>query len=356
MARTLNERTEHAATIVAAGEFRPRSFRRKRIAPGVSIVIAKRPGARTTETAAVRFDAREFTPDQARAWLARNGYTPRKFEAANPEPNAPAPATTPNVTLAGDNPIDISPERQEQLRARLAELRAEYPKLEQRWSELREAAIRAHGTAAWSEAKARLHEAFGALEVSASEQNRIRYLLMESEPSSSSPAQNVTTAGAEPNPRNFVELGRARELVVDTGRAYSWTIGDDWRVLTPSGAEHLAAGQGRLFIVPPPPDKRGTPAPEPTAAAETFERWHGFEPGKSLEIEVPLVEEFVTPLGKSRSIVYRSHKWDRKRKDYEHLFSRRLPPDVLIVGSVEAPRAVLVRGGEFRVTSRGLVD
>lgn len=55
-------------------------FRRLSIAPGVSLIQAKKGGK--TIVASVRLSAEEFSPDEAREWLAVHGYEQAAFEAA----------------------------------------------------------------------------------------------------------------------------------------------------------------------------------------------------------------------------------------------------------------------------------
>jgi hypothetical protein len=164
-----------------------------------------------------------------------------------------------------------------------------------------------------------------------------------------------TPPAAEPNPRALVQIGLARELQLDTRTGWKWSIADGWRVLVPAGAEQLAPGAGRIFIVPPPSSTSSAP-PEPSAAAATFAEWHGFDPRRVYAHDVPRCEEFGAPVGGALRIVYRSDKWDRKPIDYDHSFKASEPPAVSILGTAEAPRAILVRGGVFRTTARGLVD
>jgi len=164
------------------------------------------------------------------------------------------------------------------------------------------------------------------------------------------------------NPRGLVQLGGARQLDVTIAdgegkvRRYRWTLADDWRTLAPAGAEALPAGAGRLFLVPPPSSSSSEP-PADSAGVRTFVEWHQFEPREAFSADVPTVSEFSTRLGTARSIVYRSDKWQPGEPlDYEHEFKPSDPPCVFVIGNVEAPRSVLVRGGAFRVTARGLVD
>jgi hypothetical protein len=76
---------EHAARVTNPSIFRQNTFRRKKIAPGVSIIVAKRPGSNKMEVQSYRFDAKRFTPAQARSWLKENKVKAR-LEKARPAP------------------------------------------------------------------------------------------------------------------------------------------------------------------------------------------------------------------------------------------------------------------------------
>jgi len=64
-------RREHAARQLAPEGFV--RFARKRLAPGVSAILGI--DARgTSHVQSLRFDKEQFTPAEARAWLARHGF------------------------------------------------------------------------------------------------------------------------------------------------------------------------------------------------------------------------------------------------------------------------------------------
>lgn len=379
MTRRANQRTEHAARIAHPGEFRAGSYRRKHLGRGVSLVVAKRPGARKTEVQSIRFDASEFTPSQARQWLMRYGYTPQEFASANPNPCS----STSNASPANPRTVET-----ELVRSHLGTAAVE---LAHAWTHAdRVAAYKPTVVDA-------IREATSATSSAISEASRIAQLPSNPDAGADAPpavgdnahaavAVAVASAPDVPpesnpsaddvrrswedcvgvcygivpppaeNPRTLVQIGQARRLDLDTGIRYRWTIGDDWRVLVPSGAEQLAAGAGRLFLVPSTTESSATPPPPAGAGPRTFEEWHKFDARKQFTIDVPAVEEFRHKVGTGTTIVYRSDKWDKDRVDYEHAFSKRSPPEVFVIGSPESPRAVLVRGGEFRTTARGLVD
>jgi hypothetical protein len=60
---------EHAVRIADPGLFDKESFRRKEIAPGISIIVAKRKGKDATETQAYRFSRTSFSIQQVKKWV-----------------------------------------------------------------------------------------------------------------------------------------------------------------------------------------------------------------------------------------------------------------------------------------------
>ena len=60
---------EHSARIVEPGKFDPKSFRRKTVGKGISIIMGKLKGETTMTTQAYRFPKSSFTAAEAKAWL-----------------------------------------------------------------------------------------------------------------------------------------------------------------------------------------------------------------------------------------------------------------------------------------------
>jgi hypothetical protein len=56
-------------------------FRRGTLASGVSAIYGIKNGK--SEVQSVRFDAKKFTVEQAKAWLKKNNFSVRQFEAAS---------------------------------------------------------------------------------------------------------------------------------------------------------------------------------------------------------------------------------------------------------------------------------
>lgn len=73
---------EHSARVASPGSFVEGSFRRKKIASGVSIIIAKRKLSGAMEVQAYRFDTEKFTAAEAREWLKEHKVDYLVFEKA----------------------------------------------------------------------------------------------------------------------------------------------------------------------------------------------------------------------------------------------------------------------------------
>jgi len=79
--------SEHSARLRDPGDFQSNSFRRKEIAPGVSIVMGRLKGQQTMTAQSYRFDKERFTAAQAKAWLKEHDVKNVDFEAAKDNPN-----------------------------------------------------------------------------------------------------------------------------------------------------------------------------------------------------------------------------------------------------------------------------
>jgi hypothetical protein len=338
-----NPITEHSAQIAPPGSFDPSSFRSVDIHPrppdpatGVRMIVAKRPGIDTTEPQALHFSAAVWTQRRAKAWLRRNGFRWRKWGKADPQINT-TPAT-PNVCEATTNAAD--PTSTARLHVREAS------------AHLYEAA-KALGATNPAD--------LGGLILAAGVANKaIGDVIEKHKHNPPAPATPGTPAAAPapnpPAPRQLVQIGTARALELVSGRGYRWTVAERWLVLADPGAEKGSRGRLRLFIVAPKGKKQSTREPHKTAE-RTFETWHSFEPSRTWTMDIPLADEFTTPIGNARSITYRSDKWNHgSAVDYIHAFSKAQPPRVSAVGPADRPRALMLDGGRWRLTARGLVD
>jgi len=75
--------SEHSARLRDPGDFQSNSFRRKEIAPGVSIVMGRLKGQQTMTAQSYRFDKERFTAAQAKTWLKEHDVKNISFEKAS---------------------------------------------------------------------------------------------------------------------------------------------------------------------------------------------------------------------------------------------------------------------------------
>jgi len=403
--------TEYAAGIEPSESFDPSTFRSIDLAPGVRAIIARRPGRDTTETQAIRFAAQgphRFDKRGAQTWLRAHGYRwitwgqPTKnpddstarlhvTEAAAHLKEAgralEAPPANPCQPVQGNPPIDI-PEPPEHY--------AEPTRIRGAWREGYRAGLRGAllqdqaGTLipsdpklwhpwldGWARGRA-WRDHLVARGIAVPNDPELAGLILAAGVTSKAVGDAVDRHNAKgarttpatrarsgrgvapranpPQPRQLVQIGTARGLELTAGKGYRWTVGERWPVLADPGAEKGSRGRMRIFLVPPS-GRKATKHPPHATSERTFKTWHSFDPRKTYAMDVPLADEFTTQLGTASSITYRSDKWqDGSPIDYIHKFSRAQLPRVSAVGPAERPRAIMIDGGRFRLTARGIVD
>jgi hypothetical protein len=88
---------EHAARVKAPGSCVDKSFRRMNQGAGVSLILCKNKEGKM-EAQAYRFDKTKFTPEQAKAWLAKHNVKPISFEKSEDvKAKLPMKASKPEV-------------------------------------------------------------------------------------------------------------------------------------------------------------------------------------------------------------------------------------------------------------------
>lgn len=80
--------TEHSAHVRAKTGIDPKSIRRTEIKDGVSLLVGKVDGEENTTALTYRFDAKKFTPAEAKAWLKKNKIRILKFYPASDKDTA----------------------------------------------------------------------------------------------------------------------------------------------------------------------------------------------------------------------------------------------------------------------------
>jgi len=381
-----NPTTEYSAGIEPPEAFDPSTFRSKDLAPGVRAVIGKRPGKDTTETQSIRFDHYQFNKRTAQTWLRKHGYKWRTWGSPDRRTNAAPPPPTPNkCAREWRRPGTTNPSAAQRIRDARTHITEAAAHVQNAldailWLSMpaagpaialfmtlrrtKMALARASSYAADYAAQHPNPADLAGLLLAAGVANKaIGDAIDKSKdnppPAPAPPRAEAPGAAPTPNPpapRQLVQIGTARALELVSGRGYRWTVAERWLVLADPGAEKGSRGRLRLFIVAPKGKKESTRAPHKTAE-RTFETWHSFEPSRTWTMDIPLADEFTTQIGNARSITYRSDKWNHgSAADYIHAFSKAQPPRVSAVGPADRPRALMLDGGRWRLTARGLVD
>lgn len=154
-------------------------------------------------------------------------------------------------------------------------------------------------------------------------------------------------------PAKVTCLGRALDLVCEDDGARSKLSLRGCLLLAPPDAFQRSPGAGRIYIV------RGKleDTREPNAGekgAEAFRRWHSRAADLVGYVDTPPAAGVL--LGRGVRIGYASDKWNRAGRsvDYEHDFTA--PGPLVYSTGEERPRALVLVGGRFTVTNRGIVD
>lgn len=103
---------EHAARQREPGEFEPDSFRRKEVAPGISMIVGKLkhapPGhGGSMVVQSVRMAAQQHTVEEAKEWLDKNGFTGASFEEATNKGPRPMPGVQHRKSDDGDGMLRV---------------------------------------------------------------------------------------------------------------------------------------------------------------------------------------------------------------------------------------------------------
>lgn len=150
-------------------------------------------------------------------------------------------------------------------------------------------------------------------------------------------------------PRQLVRLGDVLELRMADGSTHKWARGERAMLVSP-GVEKSSAGRASIIVAGV---KAAKPAPRgPHKTSErTHETWHGVLPTGAKVADIPGPDEFQKAAGRVKAIVYYSLKW-HDRASYIHEFQADALP-----GLFAGPRGTYeIRGGQFRVTARGIVN
>lgn len=88
---------EHVAQLNPEKDFEPKSMRMKRVGNGVTLHTGRKAGSSDEEPIAYKFDAAQWTPDGAKAWLARRGVKCAEFAACEKKQSMSAGTSAGNL-------------------------------------------------------------------------------------------------------------------------------------------------------------------------------------------------------------------------------------------------------------------
>jgi hypothetical protein len=162
-------------------------------------------------------------------------------------------------------------------------------------------------------------------------------------------------------PKTVVQLGTVLDLSTVRGRARTlWEGSDVGGMLLCTSARGMDGAPGRAPLYLLRVDRRLNPdnPPGETAAADTYERWHERAPDGIAELD-GLPDDLPHYIGRALRVGYRSDKWGKRGevKDYDHDYTEPgyAPPGVWADDpDLSKARAILVRGGNQRVTEEGI--
>lgn len=158
-------------------------------------------------------------------------------------------------------------------------------------------------------------------------------------------------------PAITAHLGRALDVVIERndGEREKWDEIRGFQLLAPADAMDRSPGAGRLYVVAGKlEDREPVELGDHADAEHTYQQWHRRPADVTGRIEVP--DAIGVPLGRAIRIGYKSDKFGRKGAEvaYEHDFSEPYPR--VYVTSRKAPRAMVLSGGNFTVSGRGIED
>lgn len=160
-------------------------------------------------------------------------------------------------------------------------------------------------------------------------------------------------------PPETVRIGEVLDLVTQLGPIRTtWDQElQGWHLLTDPDAMDLRPGEACLYLV-----RGDLSEPQQTEAGDhavkTYQRWHERAPQMIGEIDA-LPDLLGTYIGRALRIGYRSDKWAERGKanDYDHDFAERghTPPEAWAdTPDLERARAIVIVGGDMRVTEEGI--
>lgn len=88
------------------------------------------------------------------------------------------------------------------------------------------------------------------------------------------------------------------------------------------------------------------------AVIEMFERFHSFEPGEVSAYKYSQAPRLVACLGELEAVVYRSDKWDGKKRSYIHKFKAKDRP---LLATDDKGENLYIIGGSYNIEEDGII-
>jgi hypothetical protein len=88
------------------------------------------------------------------------------------------------------------------------------------------------------------------------------------------------------------------------------------------------------------------------AVIEMFRRFHDFDPGEVSAYNYDQAPRVVACLGELEAVVYKSDKWDGRRRSYIHKFKASDRP---LLATDEAGERLYIIGGSYRIKEDGII-
>jgi len=143
-------------------------------------------------------------------------------------------------------------------------------------------------------------------------------------------------------PKRLVDLAWAREIELEDGSKLKFPLADKMALCTtPRGTELWILSKKRA---------RNIATNDGEDYQKMFERFTGFE-SDDVGTLVHAPTRTLIPIGRAKSIIYRSDKFSKSDHDYIHPFNT---PPTVSVDNRRSPKICAVRGGRIRVTAEGI--
>jgi hypothetical protein len=152
-----------------------------------------------------------------------------------------------------------------------------------------------------------------------------------------------------------VHLGQVLDLVTQSNGKRTRHDLKGFQLLTDADAPERADGRARLYLVKAEVSDKVPNNIDRNSAIRTWKIWNKRTRPDLIGGLYDLPETIGQQIGRAVSIGYRSDKYNKPGKaiDYDHDFREGKPP-LVYVDKPKDPRAIVLTGGNIRITGRGI--